>query len=327
MESGSCVAGAPWGAWNATAMQASSRAIALSVNATDLASLRHVPSDTLLNSPFFNLAPSADGWYMERNPAELPVLTKGVDIIVGANTMDSLNAPPYIGTIPQLPDFTPKGRSAFKTLATDYFGVGIFEVYPEPAASASQDDVAKAFYRMQGDVCNQCPKHFAAQKFLAADETVFVYEFAFARAPWKGLPCHGCELYDVFNFSEGEQFELSARGHTAPITAASYDAHLGDTMTRYWASFIKTGLKSGQPVGNPTWPEYTGAVQAAKSLDISTGAGGEPQISIQSGLDSQRCDFFEKFIKTSSDNMQKFLNFCNWPVPLSFIPVDPTIVV
>merc|ERR1711907_914639 len=117
---------------------------------------------------FFNMMPSVDGWYMKENPSELPVLTKNVEVIVGSNTMDSPKAPPYLGLIPLLPDFTPKSPSAFKTRASDYFGSGVFDIYPEPAATASRDDVAKEFYRMQGDVCNQCPKHFAAQKFLDA---------------------------------------------------------------------------------------------------------------------------------------------------------------
>lgn len=319
MESGSCVAGAPWAAWNATQNQHTSKLLAKSVNATDLASLRHVPTATIVKSPFFSQGtPSVDGWYMKRNPAELPVLSKGVDIIVGANTMDSLNAPPFTGLIPGMPD-TPNSSSALKSLASDYFGAGIFDVYPVPDSSASQDDVAKEFYRMQGDVCNQCPKHFAAQKFLAADETVFVYEFGFSKAPLKGLACHGCEISDVFNVTGA----FGGHGQIDQFMRASYTPQLGDTMSKYWASFIKTG----QPRGDTPWPRYTGSVRAAKSLDISTSAAGEPQISAVQGLDSHRCEFFEKFIKESEDHMQKYRNFCNAPVPLSSDPVESTIVI
>jgi len=261
--------------------------------------------------------PSADGWYMKHNPSELPVLTKGVEIIVGSNTMDSLNAPPYAGAIPTLPDFTPKSPSAFKTLATDYFGSSIFDVYPEPAAGSSENDTAKEFYRMQGDVCNQCPKHFAAQKFLAANETVFAYQFGYATEPFEGLACHACEVSDVFN--------LTISGSSQ--RAGSYDPHLGDTMSRYWASFVRSGLKSDLPHGNPVWPEYRASIGTAKSLDITTGSGGEPQVSIQGGLDSRRCEFFEKFMKASDGNMQKYIDFCNFPVPLSSMPVDSTVIV
>lgn len=322
MESGSCVAGSPWGAWNATATQNQSNYMALSVNATDLESLRHVPTATMLASPYFSLGPSADGWHMKQNPSELPVLAKGVDIIVGANTMDTLNAPPYMGLDPRLPDFTPKTAAEFKTLATDYFGAGVFDVFPEPPATASKDDVARAFYRLQGDVCNQCPKHFAAQKFLAANETVYVYEFAFARAPFRSLACHGCELGDVFN--QG----LLTKGLSGPIAKimnASYDARLGDIMSRYWANFVKNGLKNHQPHGTaPAWPEYRGSVQDAKSLDFTISSVGEPQIGVRQGLDYQRCDFFSEFIKASTGHWRLYENFCFAPVPLSSAP---TIVV
>lgn len=317
MESGSCVADSPWGAFNATLQQIASKELTLSVNATDLASLRHVPTDTMLHSPFFNVNPAADGWYMKQNPSELPVLPKGVEILVGANSMDSVIAPPYTGI--SSPDFAPKNTSAFKSLATDYFGASVFEVYPEPASSASEDDVAKAFYRMSADVCNTCPKHFAAQKFLAAHLKVFSYEFAFARAPWQGLSCHGCEMFDVFNQSVGEIYPDAMR--------ASYDPNLGDAMSRYWASFVKSGLKSDQPHGYPAWPEYSGPIGAAKSLEITTGSNGEPQISIHRGIDSDRCTFFENFLKAGKENKNKYTNFCWVPVPLSIVPADTAIIV
>merc|ERR1719265_2274722 len=99
--------------------------------------------------------PSPDGWWMQRNPGELPVLTEGIDIIVGSNTMDSTVLPPFSDV------FTPKTAHAFTALMTGYFGAGILDIYPSPSASASQEDVSKAFYRMNADVCATCPKHTA----------------------------------------------------------------------------------------------------------------------------------------------------------------------
>lgn len=314
MESGSCVANSPWGAWNSTAMKDTSRALKLSLLAPNLKALRRVSVARMLKDPLFEaVSPSADGFYLPQNPAGLPVVAKGIDIIVGANTMDTLNAPPYIGTIPVLPDFTPKDAKSLRKRLTDYFGSKIFDIYPAPADSASQQEVAAEFYGIGGDVCNQCPKHFAAQKFLQADSQVFSYEFGFTVYPFPGFACHACEIPDVFNGS------LHGSGEIVHVYNMSYNAQLGDTMSRYWANFVKTG--------KPGWPNYSGSIAEAKSLQITTGADGQPKVNVTQGLDFKKCSFFEQFIKASKKNWQNFELFCLAPAEKLSASADTAIVV
>jgi len=248
--------------------------------------------------------PSPDGWYLPQSTAVLPVLTKDVEIIVGANTMDTLMAPPYVGTSPQLPDLTPKTSDAFHKRLRDYFGADIFNIYHPLAPSASADAVSAAFYGISGDVCNTCPKHWAAQKFLAAQETVYVYEFGFSTAPINGFACHGCEISDVFNISDMSQTKEMQ---------ASYAPQLGDAMARYWANFIKVGA----PGGAPFWGKYEGDIRSATQLRVATASNGKPLLSVERGLDADKCDFFYKFVRASEANNMKYMNFCNSPVPMS----------
>lgn len=309
MESGSCVAASPWGSWNATSKQELSMDFIRSLNATDLASLRQVTVSAIIGSKYLTsvASPSVDGWYMQRNPAELPLATKGMEIVVGANTMDTLWAPPWISRLPGGTDNVPKTSQALKSLMIGYFGTKIFDTYSAPTLNASNEDVAKEFYGLSADVCNECPKHLSAQKLLAADDTVYMYEFGFSTAPIKGLACHGCEIADVFNLPD----PLDISGGTSQLVA-SYEAHLGDTMSKYWASFVK----GGQPVGSIAWPKYIGNVSTGQSLKIGTDSEGKPRITIARGLDARKCQFFAAFVKESDDHMQKFNNFCFAPVPL-----------
>merc|ERR1712083_1260038 len=103
----------------------------------------------------------------------------------------------------------------------------------------------------------------------------------------------------------------------------SYTAHLGDTMSKYWVSFIKYG----QPKGDVAWPRYGGDIRMAKTLNIATDSNGNPRITSERGADARKCEFFEKFIKTSDRNLQKYTDFCNTPKPPASIDARSTIFV
>jgi len=155
------------------------------------------------------------------------------------------------------------------------------------------------------------PKALGSAKFLAANETVFVYEFGYSTAPIEGLACHGCEISDVFNISDVSAFHFTDA--QAKEMQASYAPRLGDAMSRYWANFIKTG----NPDGAPSWGKYAGDIHSAKQLHIATDSAGQPRLSVDSGLDADKCEFFHKFARHSEANNLKFANFCNSPAPLS----------
>merc|ERR1712060_995802 len=117
----------------------------------------------------------------------------------------------------------------------------------------------------------------------------------YSTAPFKGLACHGCEIFVAFNVT------MAAGSGVSGIMQNSYDAHLGDKMVRYWANFVKTGI----PAAGASWPKYKGDIRTSESLRVATSATGEPSITVELGMDVQRCEFFDKFWKTSSANAAK----------------------
>merc|ERR1712232_301679 len=121
----------------------------------------------------------------------------------------------------------PKSVKSYQQRLTSYFGEEIFNVYPPLPAGASPSAVAKAFYGVNGDVCNTCPKYWVAQKFLAANETVFVYEFGYATGNLSGLACHGCEIADAFDLPTGDLPSAVEK-----VFKQSYAPELADTMSK-----------------------------------------------------------------------------------------------
>lgn len=254
--------------------------------------------------------PSPDGWFMPREPSQLQMLTEGIEVIIGSNTMDSLNSatPPFYTKPPLFEPTHPiTTAAAYVSTVGSYLGADGLDLYPVPQ-DAPAETVSNSFIRLTADVCNTCPKLWLAQKLLAAGNAVYMYSFGFyAEAPLQGLACHACEMQDVLD----TQVDL---GSVTTFLTGAYNKDLAAEMSGYWVSFTK----SGRPQGKVDWPRYDGSATDAQSLDISTDAAGKPQIQVERGLAAPQCAFFEQFVNESTLHKRLFSDLCffNGSVPL-----------
>jgi len=309
LESGSCTT-SPW-SWldiNATIAKTKSAQVLRGAQAKDLLDLRQVSPEALQNAA--NLAggfgnPSPDGFYMKDAPEKSPVLTRNTQLIVGSNTMDTLWAPPYLEGIEGVYNLTiPRTVAQYEELVHGFFGDAGLGLYPAPTKDASITAVQQAFYRISADVCNTCPKHWMAEKFRDAGDTVYLYHFGFNSDPSSlGLACHGCEQSDAFD-------QLV----TPPLAIlnSTFDASLGSLMSKAWVSFTQHGRPE---LGALQWPRYDGPISSASFLNISTGFDGKPTVTVDTGLASQQCTFFKNFIAAGDAGRVAYSNFCNEPAP------------
>lgn len=103
------------------------------------------------------------------------------------------------------------------------------------------------------------PARFAANSFVAAGESPYLFHFDFVSEPMKErMPYgagHGTDISYVFN-------TLDTRWGNPETTLA--DENLAETMNTYWVNFAKTGNPNGE--GLPEWPAYT--PESNRVLDI-----------------------------------------------------------
>jgi para-nitrobenzyl esterase len=127
------------------------------------------------------------------------------------------------------------------------------------------------------------PARFTARKFIAIEESVYVYHFGYVPAAMKQWARygagHGSEVGFVFN-------NLMNRDGS-PVNPE--EKELAKKMNAYWTNFAKTGNPNGE--GLPLWPEYN--TQNEVILDI------QPDAKIESKSDPRkaRLDVIEKAFK------------------------------
>jgi len=302
LESGFC--DSPW-IWdmNTTKYEERVPGFFAAANTTTLAGLRQLPADFFVSSEYFGaFRPIPDGFWLPGNPADLPVLFHGGAVIVGSNTMDTLAAPPFGPPLDTLSSRL--GNSTeYKAKVAEYFGNGVFDYYPMPSTAELPSAISDAFFALQTDVCNSCPKLWQAERMLQRNTTVFAYEFGFeTESEYRGQACHMCEVAAAF----GQPADFLFGDHLiGNYLQTAYSPALGERVSAFWAQFVK----EGRPGGVSTWPDYRGG--NGSSLQIGTGASGNPTFSVAAGQFEQKCAFFHSFIRQSPSNRLAYEQFCN----------------
>lgn len=264
----------------------------------DLNGLRGVSKEDLILAKTQYNSPVADGYFLTDHPLFLPILYKDIDIVIGGNSLDIIQAKPFGFWFAPFPT-TPAG---YKEILTNYFGPEVLTLYPSPASSSTGDDIQAAFFRVLTDVAETCPTHRLAQKIRSAGNPVHFYYWSYAprEAPWTGLAPHGFETCYVFG----------KRSMCDDSNRPYYNELLADEITSYWTSFMKTGV----PAGKAAWRTYSGDLLSAPYLSIGENADGHPLIEAGKGNHGSRCDFFDRFLKAGEEglhtnNVDNYNNF------------------
>jgi para-nitrobenzyl esterase len=235
--------------------------LAKAVGAGSLAALRAVAAETLVAAPGFRTQENVDGWVL---PDEIHAIFaakrhSNVPVIVGSNAdeMTSLGSGAPAGVT--LDDFRKRLAQQYGGLAADVeaaYGV------------KSEGDVTAASLALARDITFSWHMRQWARATVNAGSPAFLYFFTHA-PPGPRVnelrAFHAAEIPYVFNVIP------SSDPREAGFRYGASDGTLADTMSSYWANFVKTGDPNGP--GLPVWPTYQLATEPYLELadPIATG--------------------------------------------------------
>lgn len=278
IESGACIG--PWGPRRSAFGLAMSDLFMKSLNASSVEELRALRPEQLAESEFFDyVGPSLDGRLLTQHPAAIFARKSGLKtlhprarVLLGSNTLDGLEAAPFLSYRGQLPRSAEELAAAFEY----YFGSSpsmrnsIAEAYD---ASQFSDNATLAFIEANSDACVVCPTQGLAAALANGPDKlrVHLYRFGFAGEGHAGLSPHASELSLVF-------------GYPDPKGQFPYNETLSQTMRKWWDAFAR-GEQPWPDLGNGTWPITFMNISASPLLirgaynprcDAWTPAGADP---------------------------------------------------
>ncbi|AEF83691.1 carboxylesterase family [Treponema primitia ZAS-2] len=241
-----------------------------------LAELRAIPPEFFINSTttkdeyYQGLAQCIDGYALVQQPKDFflqPGVLDGIDLLYGSNDGESsawgYGTPRPIDTI----------RTSLQRTYGDLYGKYNFEsLYPLTDINTANDsnDYASAeltFMRSR----------IAAELFAINGKNTYVYYFDHwpsnssrpGRDPARDKSWHSSELWYVFN---------SMRNIPQQRAWTPADRQMAETLSSYWANFIKTGNPNG--AGLPNWPSFS----ASSKTFMELGKGLEYKVEAKTSL-------------------------------------------
>eukprot|EP00992_Anisonema_acinus_P009515 TRINITY_DN5735_c0_g1_i1.p1 TRINITY_DN5735_c0_g1~~TRINITY_DN5735_c0_g1_i1.p1 ORF type:complete len:523 (+),score=129.82 TRINITY_DN5735_c0_g1_i1:34-1569(+) len=282
MESGSCVG--PWGPPAAEYGLNKSNALLQELGVATVQELRDLDATTIMQAKLAtDIEKSVDGYVLQEQCMEAytkgPLSARpGGTILLGANTQDSLLAPPYM--------HLRLNQSYVKAKLRAYFGNGAEQVetiYPVPA-----DDMGATllYVEMNADACSICPTRDLADLTVGLhNRTTNLYLFGYnpgvPSAAYRGLASHAAELGSVWN----QTFSWN-------VTFPPDDAALTRTMEQAWASFVKTGN---------AWAPYQKDTEPYMFFDVAS--------KMREGYKSKHCNFWKEYT-ADPVGLNQFVKFC-----------------
>jgi para-nitrobenzyl esterase len=205
--------------------------------ARSLADLRQLPWQTIFE-PVQGVTFGAvvDGYVLTASPSETFALGKQNDVptITGGNRHDSGGAAPH-PTVTAA-QFADQSRQRYGDLAEPFL-----KLYP-----ATTDEQARASFNASlQDNMRTSQYLWAMHRATTAKADAWIYYWDHA------LPGPDAEVYGAFHTSE-VPYVMGAIDQTVNRTLTAQDHEIADTLSSYWANFIKTGNPNGG--GLPHWP-------------------------------------------------------------------------
>jgi para-nitrobenzyl esterase len=220
-----------------------------SVNATSLEDLRKIPADELLKKPWSLNSPNIDGYVMTESIAKTFAEGKQNDValLTGWNEDDGL----AFGKMPTVEEYKKQAEKQYGNDAAEFL-----KLYP----GNTDAEVAASTAKLSRD------NIFGTQNYLWANEQseksrykVYVYRFA------RKLPATGeYQKYGAFHTGEvAYAYHNLKLVHRCPWQPVDYS--LENTMSSYWANFIRSGNPNAK--GLPRWRAYNTTSNMIMLLD------------------------------------------------------------
>ena len=201
--------------------------------------------------------PVIDGTYFPGGPfnPEAPAVSAHVPLMIGSNKDEQSL---FLGHLPWVTGATFENLSAAMQPFLGERAAEIVAKYHAAQPSLPADQIALI---LMGEVSQRLPSlQMADRKLVQKAADVFVYLFAWETPVLGGRlrACHTLEIPFVFNTLEG-----------AAITGSDPSRlPLGETMSRAWLAFAKSG--------NPGWPAYDTKNRPTMVFDLQSRVENDP---------------------------------------------------
>jgi para-nitrobenzyl esterase len=219
--------------------------------------------------------PVVDGYVLPGSPAEIFAQGKQNDVptLTGGNLYDINAAVPH-PTVTAA-EFQKQAKQKYGDLADEFL-----KLYPA-GNEGNADQTHASFNASMQDNMRISTYLWAMNRAKTAKTDVYVYMWDHA------LPGPDADIYGAFHTSE-VPYVMNALDQCVDRKMTDADYKIADTLSSYWANFIKTGNPNGK--GLPHWPAEK--EKPATSFEI-----GDKYQTIPAAGDAAKQAFLEKALK------------------------------
>ena len=225
-----------------------------------------------VQGPAMRFGPIVDGHFLPATPAEIIAQGKQNDVptIVGANLHDLGGAVPH-PTVTAA-EFLQQTKQKYGPLADEFL-----QLYP-----AANDEQARASFNASMQDNLRVGAHvWATNRAATTKSNAFIYFWDHT------LPGPDADTYGAFHTSE-VPYVMNAIDRCVDRNMTPADYKIADTLSSYWANFIKTGNPNGK--GVPHWP-------STKEKPATAFEVGDKYQTIPAAGDAAKQAFLEKALK------------------------------